>query len=120
MQIGELRSQAEFSRFSWISRRLLEVYDQGLRAAPRRRDDDGVEYSEEAADVVRGIRLLMDAGLNPRAIRLMLPTVHGEMPDAEVRAEVGRMLRHEVQVIDDDVDRLTTARARLHGLLREL
>lgn len=113
MQIGELRRQSE------ISPRLLEVYDRGLRAAPRRRDD-GVEYSEEAADVVRGIRLLMDAGLNPRAIRLMLPTVHGEMPDAEVRAEVGRMLRHEVQVIDDDVDRLTTARARLHGLLREL
>lgn len=112
MQIGELSKQTK------ISPRLLRYYEsQGLLDSTRRANGYR-EYSDEAVDVVRRIRLLLDAGLNSRTIILLLPCIHGATPAVELCKEVDSILDGEVQEIDNAVARLTQQRVTLLNLLR--
>lgn len=111
MQIGELSKRTE------VSPRLLRYYEQQGLLKSTRRSNGYRDYSDEAVDVVRGIRLLLAAGLNTESIRSLLPCLHGDEPGLELCAEVDSMLRHEVRAIDDEVNRLTRQRETLLGLL---
>lgn len=112
MQIGELSKQTA------VSPRLLRYYEEHGLLNSTRRSNGYRDYSDEAVDVVRRIRLLLEAGLTTESIRSLLPCVHGEEPSIELCSEVDSMLRHEVRVIEDEVDRLTRRRQTLLGLLR--
>ncbi|WP_040841623.1 MerR family transcriptional regulator [Nocardia brevicatena] len=112
MQIGELSKRTE------VSPRLLRYYEEQGLLKSTRRSNGYRDYSDEAVDVVRRIRLLLAAGLNTESIRSLLSCVHGDEPRVELCAEVDSILRHEVQAIDAEVDRLTRQRETLLGLLR--
>ncbi|MEV4124854.1 MerR family transcriptional regulator [Nocardia sp. NPDC049707] len=112
MQIGELSERTD------VSPRLLRYYEQQGLLDSTRRSNGYRDYSDEAVDVVRRIRLLLEAGLTTESIRSLLPCIHGDQPSIELCAEVDSILRHEVRAIDDEVDRLTKRRETLRGLLR--
>ncbi|WP_040793645.1 MerR family transcriptional regulator [Nocardia paucivorans] len=111
MRIGEL------SRRTAVPARLLRYYEQQGLLESTRRSNGYRDYSDEAVEVVRRIRLLLEAGLNTETIRSLLPCVHGDEPRVELCTEVDDILRREVRAIDAAVDRLTRRRETLLGLL---
>src|SRR5262249_24378070 len=82
MQIGELSDRTD------VSPRLLRYYEQQGPLNVTRRSNGYRDYSDEAVDTVRRIRLLLDAGLNTESIRMLLPCIHGDDPSLELCTEV--------------------------------
>jgi DNA-binding transcriptional MerR regulator len=112
VQIGELSKQTR------VSPRLLRYYEQQGLLISARRSNGYRDYSDEAVDVVRRIRLLLDAGLNSETIRSLLPCIHGPAPSIDLCSEVDSILHREVQAIDDEVTQMIQQRETLLGLLR--
>ncbi|MFI0421043.1 MerR family transcriptional regulator [Spongiactinospora sp. 9N601] len=67
MRIGEL------SRRTGVSVRSLRYYEEQGLLTPLRLPSGYREYDEQAADTVRGIRLMLAAGLNTTTIAELLP-----------------------------------------------
>lgn len=63
----------EFSRRTGVSQRLLRYYEEQGLLHPARRPSGYREYAEEDVATVRGIRVLLAAGLNTATIRQLLP-----------------------------------------------
>jgi DNA-binding transcriptional MerR regulator len=67
MRIGELAER------TGTARRLLRYYEEQGLIVPRRGTNGYREYDEDAADRVKQIRGLLDAGMPTRIIREILP-----------------------------------------------
>ncbi|GHE74354.1 transcriptional regulator [Streptomyces longispororuber] len=108
----------EFSRRTGVSQRLLRYYEEQGLLAPARRPSGYREYTEEDVTTVRGIRVLLAAGLNTATIAELLPCMvddggtlapacSGMLPD----------LARERDRIDEAVAGLLAARARLDEII---
>lgn len=112
MRIGEL------ARLTGVSVRSLRYYEEQGLLRPERRPSGYREYVHEDAATVRGIRLMLAAGLNTATIGRLLPCMaddggtlapscSGMLPD----------LHRERERLSDAVSDLLTARARLDSLV---
>ncbi|MFI1864841.1 MerR family transcriptional regulator [Streptomyces jumonjinensis] len=108
----------EFSRRTGVSQRLLRYYEEQGLLKPERRPSGYREYAEEDVATVRGIRMLLGAGLNTAVIaellpcmvdtgRILAPACSGMLPD----------LRRERERIDEAVSGLLSARDRLDAII---
>ncbi|MQS34894.1 MerR family transcriptional regulator [Streptomyces katsurahamanus] len=108
----------EFSRRTGVSQRLLRYYEEQGLLRPERRPSGYREYAEEDVATVRGIRMLLGAGLNTAVIaellpcmvdtgRILAPACSGMLPD----------LRRERERIDEAVSGLLSARDRLDAII---
>lgn len=63
----------EFSRRTGVSQRLLRYYEEQGLLEPSRRPSGYREFTEEDIATVRGIRMLLGAGLNTATIAELMP-----------------------------------------------
>ncbi|MFD9904343.1 MerR family transcriptional regulator [Streptomyces sp. NPDC059063] len=108
----------EFSRRTGVSQRLLRYYEEQGLLRPRRRPSGYREYEEEDIATVRGIRVLLAAGLNTATIAELLPCM---IDDGDVLAPAcsGMVpdLARERDRLDDAITDLLAARARLDAII---
>ncbi|MFL1431313.1 MerR family transcriptional regulator [Nocardiopsis sp. frass1] len=108
----------EFSRRTGVSPRLVRYYEEQGLLTPSRAPSGYREFSEEDTATVRGIRILLGAGLNTATIaelmpcmvddgRTLVPACSGMLPD----------LDRERERIDDAVAELLAARDRLDAII---
>lgn len=111
MRIGEL------ARLTGVSRRSLRYYEQqGLLASDRGHDGRGHRsYDGEAVATVAHIRALLSAGIPTALIYDLLPCVQEVGPVLQQCA--APVLQEQLDKLDQQLDGLTTARARLAGVL---
>ncbi|WP_067829091.1 MerR family transcriptional regulator [Actinomadura kijaniata] len=113
MRIGEL------SRLTGVSVRSLRYYEEQGLLRPLRRPSGYREYREEDAATVRGIRLMLAAGLNTATIGELLPCL---ADDGEALAPAcGGMLsdlHRERERLSAAAADLLTARDRLDALIQ--
>ncbi|MCI3934877.1 MerR family transcriptional regulator [Streptomyces sp. AN091965] len=108
----------EFSRRTGVSQRLLRYYEEQGLLAPARRPSGYREYTEEDVVTVRGIRVLLAAGLNTATIAELLPCMIDD--DGALAPGCSGMLpdlTKERDRIDEAVAGLLAARARLDGII---
>ena len=112
MRIGEL------ARRTGVSVRSLRYYEEQGLLRPERRPSGYREYGDEDAVTVRGIRLMLAAGLNTATIGELLPCMAGDgetltpscsgmLPD----------LHREHERLSDAVSDLLAVRERLESLM---
>lgn len=110
----------EFSRRTGVSQRLLRYYEEQGLLAPTRLPSGYREFTEEDVRTVRGIRMLLAAGLGTATIaglmpcmaddgRTLAPACSGMLPD----------LNRERERLDEAVADLLAARTRLDALITE-
>ncbi|MBB5101928.1 DNA-binding transcriptional MerR regulator [Streptomyces spectabilis] len=108
----------EFSRRTGVSQRLLRYYEEQGLLAPVGRPSGYREYTEEDVVTVRGIRVLLAAGLSTATIAELLPCM---VDDGKVLAPgcSGMLpdLARERERIDEAVAGLLAARARLDEII---
>ncbi|WP_052850200.1 MerR family transcriptional regulator [Streptomyces avicenniae] len=108
----------EFARRTGVSQRLLRYYEEQGLLRPSRRPSGYREYTEDDVVTVRGIRILLAAGLGTATIaevlpcmvddgRTLAPACSGMLPDLE----------RERARIDAAVADLLAARDRLDGVI---
>ncbi|WP_447039584.1 MerR family transcriptional regulator [Streptomyces sp. DSM 118878] len=108
----------EFSRRTGVSQRLLRYYEEQGLLRPSRRPSGYREFAEEDIATVRGIRMLLGAGLNTATIaelmpcmvadgRTLAPACSGMLPD----------LNRERERIDEAVAALLAARDTLDTVI---
>ncbi|WP_181788720.1 MerR family transcriptional regulator [Streptomyces phytophilus] len=108
----------EFSRRTGVSQRLLRYYEEQGLLRPSRRPSGYREFTEEDVATVRGIRVLLGAGLNTATIAELLPCMvdggqilapgcPGLLPD----------LNRERDRIDEAVAGLLAARSTLDAVI---
>ncbi|MFI6287170.1 MerR family transcriptional regulator [Streptomyces sp. NPDC051018] len=108
----------EFSRRTGVSQRLLRYYEEQGLLRPSRKPSGYREFSEEDITTVRGIRILLGAGLSTATIAELLPCMvddglilapgcPGMLPD----------LNRERERLDEAVADLLTARATLDSII---
>ncbi|MEU6741383.1 MerR family transcriptional regulator [Streptosporangium sandarakinum] len=113
MRIGEL------SRLTGASVRSLRYYEEQDLLRPLRRPSGYREYRQQDAATVRGIRLMLAAGLNTATIRELLPCM---TDDGEALAPscAGMLpdLRRERERLGNAAADLLAARDRLDTLIQ--
>ncbi|MFE5857093.1 MerR family transcriptional regulator [Streptomyces sp. NPDC056500] len=108
----------EFSRRTGVSQRLVRYYEEQGLLKPSRRPSGYREFTEEDMATVRGIRMLLGAGLNTATIaelmpcmvddgQTLTPSCSGMLPD----------LNRERERIDEAVAGLLAARDRLDAVI---
>ncbi|MEO3972463.1 MerR family transcriptional regulator [Streptomyces sp. CAU 1734] len=108
----------EFSRRTGVSQRLLRYYEEQGLLRPARRPSGYREFAEADLATVRGIRVLLAAGLNTATIagllpcmvedgRILAPACSGMLPD----------LHRERERIDTAVAGLLAARDALDEVI---
>lgn len=112
MRIGEL------ARRTGVSERSLRYYEEQGLLGPERTPAGYRVYAESDVDVVRHVRMLLEAGLNTRFIRNVLPcmvdTGDGLAPGCP---ELLPHLRNERDRITVAIDGLATARTLLDEVI---
>ncbi|MGA4843498.1 MerR family transcriptional regulator [Streptomyces sp. G45] len=108
----------EFSRRTGVSQRLLRYYEEQGLLRPRRRPSGYREYEEADLATVRGIRVLLAAGLTTATIAELLPCMVDD-GDALAPACSGMLtdLNRERGRIDDAISDLLAARDRLDAII---
>lgn len=108
----------EFSRRTGVSQRLLRYYEEQGLLRPARRPSGYREFAEEDVATVRGIRILLGAGLNTATIAELLPCM---VDDGKVLAPgcPGMLpdLKRERERIDGAVAGLLAARSTLDAVI---
>ncbi|WP_405676624.1 MerR family transcriptional regulator [Streptomyces sp. NBC_01511] len=108
----------EFSRRTGVSQRLLRYYEEQGLLAPSRRPSGYREYAEEDMVTVRGIRVLLGAGLNTATIAELLPCM---VDDGQILAPgcSGLLpdLHRERERVNEAVAGLLAARDRLDAII---
>ncbi|GAA4102695.1 MerR family transcriptional regulator [Actinomadura miaoliensis] len=112
MRIGEL------SRLTGVSVRSLRYYEEQGLLRPRRRPSGYREYRAEDAATVRGIRLMLAAGLSTATIGELLPcmTDDGEALTPSCSGMLPDLHRERERLSDAAAD-LLAARDRLDTLI---
>jgi len=112
MRIGE------FSRRTGVSERFLRYYEEQGLLKPSRRPSGYREYAEEDVATVRGIRMLLGAGLNTATIAELLPCM---VDDGQILAAAcsGMLpdLNRERERISEAVAGLLAARDALDAII---
>lgn len=111
MRIGEL------ARRSRASERSLRHYEQQGLLAPTRAANGYRDYHDDAVDVVRTIRTLLDAGLTTRTIAQLLPCVRLIGGQAVPCSDLLADLHHERRRIEDQITSLTTSQRILDTVI---
>ncbi|WP_338024694.1 MULTISPECIES: MerR family transcriptional regulator [Amycolatopsis] len=108
----------EFSRRTGVSQRLLRYYEEQGLLTPSRRPSGYREFTEEDIATVRGIRILLGAGLNTATIAELLPCM---IDDGRILAAAcsGTLagLDRERERIDQAVAGLLAARRTLDAII---
>ncbi|MFH8347730.1 MerR family transcriptional regulator [Streptomyces sp. NPDC018045] len=108
----------EFSRRTGVSQRLLRYYEEQGLLNPARRPSGYREFTEEDISTVRGIRMLLGAGLNTATIAELLPCM---IDDGKILAPAcsGMLpdLNRERARISEAVAGLLAARDALDALI---
>ncbi|MFF0725965.1 MerR family transcriptional regulator [Streptomyces sp. NPDC004134] len=108
----------EFSRRTGVSQRLLRYYEEQGLLRPARRPSGYRDFTEEDVATVRGIRILLGAGLNTATIAELLPCM---VDDGQVLAPgcPGLLadLHRERDRIDEAVAGLLAARDTLDAVI---
>ena len=111
MQIGQL------SKMTGISIRMLRYYeDQGL-LKPIRSESGYRIYSVKDEERIHRIRVLIQAGLNLQAIKLLLPCISVEQLEVDPCEQVLTSLKSELDNIDKKIDNLKVSREYLSNYL---
>ena len=115
MRIGEL------ARRTGVRERSLRYYEEQGLLGPERTPAGYRVYAESDVDVVRHVRMLLEAGLNTRFIRNVLPcmvdTGDGLAPGCP---ELLPHLRNERDRITVAIDGLATARTLLDEVIEAI
>jgi DNA-binding transcriptional MerR regulator len=113
VQIGVLADRAG------VSTRTLRYYEEKGLLRPNRTPAGYRVYTEEHAETVRRIRILLAAGLNTDTVREILPCM---VDDGEFLApgcdDLVAELERERQRIDDRIAELHDVRSALTGIIR--
>ncbi|MEU0992043.1 MerR family transcriptional regulator [Streptomyces sp. NPDC005953] len=108
----------EFSRRTGVSQRLVRYYEEQGLLKPSRRPSGYREFTEEDMATVRGIRMLLGAGLNTATIAELMPCM---VDDGQTLAPAcsGMLpdLNRERERIDEAVAGLLAARDRLDTVI---
>ncbi|MFE2039915.1 MerR family transcriptional regulator [Streptomyces sp. NPDC059477] len=108
----------EFSRRTGVSQRLLRYYEEQGLLRPTRRPSGYREFAEEDVATVRGIRMLLAAGLGTATIAELMPCM---VDDGKILAPVcsGMLpdLHRERDRINEAVADLLTARDTLDAVI---
>ncbi|MEV0638463.1 MerR family transcriptional regulator [Streptomyces sp. NPDC050619] len=108
----------EFSRRTGVSQRLLRYYEEQGLLKPSRRPSGYREFTEEDIATVRGIRILLGAGLNTATIAELLPCM---VDDGQILAPAcaGMLpdLNRERERINEAVAGLLAARDTLDAVI---
>ncbi|MEV6079645.1 MerR family transcriptional regulator [Streptomyces sp. NPDC052069] len=108
----------EFSRRTGVSQRLLRYYEEQGLLEPSRRPSGYREFTEEDIATVRGIRMLLGAGLNTATIAELMPCM---VDDGQTLAPAcsGMLpdLNRERERIDEAVAGLLAARDTLDAVI---
>ncbi|MYV98887.1 MerR family transcriptional regulator [Streptomyces sp. SID3343] len=108
----------EFSRRTGVSQRLLRYYEEQGLLEPSRSPNGYREFTEEDIVTVRGIRILLGAGLNTATIAELLPCM---VDDGQILAPAcsGILpdLNRERERINEAVAGLLAARDRLDAVV---
>ncbi|MFE2290069.1 MerR family transcriptional regulator [Streptomyces sp. NPDC059452] len=108
----------EFSRRTGVSQRSLRYYEEQGLLQPARRPSGYREYGEADVVAVRGIRMLLAAGLNTATIAELLPCMVDEDRILEPACSSALpFLDRERERIDEAVTGLLAARDRLDALI---
>lgn len=111
MQIGQLAKK------TGISIRMLRYYeDQGL-LTPIRSDSGYRIYSEKDEERVHRIKVLIKAGLNLKAIKLLLPCISVEQLEVDPCDQVILSLNNELNNIKRKIDHLQLSQQYLSDYL---
>ncbi|MER5989309.1 MULTISPECIES: MerR family transcriptional regulator [unclassified Streptomyces] len=113
MRIGEL------SRRTGVSPRLLRYYEEQGLLDPVREEGNGYRsYPDNAVRCVQQIRGLLDSGLSTRALRSVVPCLHGSVTlPAAPGPELTALLRRELDQLNERIDCLTRNRDAIHDYL---
>lgn len=108
----------EFSRRTGVSQRLLRYYEEQGLLKPSRRPSGYREFTEEDIATVRGIRILLGAGLSTATIAGLLPCM---VDDGQTLAPAcsGLLpdLNRERERLDEAVTGLLAARDKLDAVI---
>ncbi|WP_030666475.1 MerR family transcriptional regulator [Streptomyces rimosus] len=108
----------EFSRLTGVSQRLLRYYEEQGLLQPSRRPSGYREFTEEDIATVRGIRMLLGAGLSTTTIAGLLPCM---VDDGQTLAPAcsGLLpdLNRERDRINEAVAGLLAAREKLDAII---
>ncbi|WP_411079071.1 MerR family transcriptional regulator [Streptomyces sp. cmx-18-6] len=108
----------EFSRRTGVSQRLLRYYEEQGLLSPARLPSGYREYEEADVVTVRGIRMLLAAGLNTATIAELLPCMpdKGRVLEPACSAVLPDLNRERAR-IDEAAAALLAARDRLDALI---
>ncbi|MFD4375111.1 MerR family transcriptional regulator [Streptomyces sp. NPDC059202] len=109
----------EFSRRTGVSQRLLRSYEEQGLLKPSRRPSGYREFAEEDIATVRGIRMLLGAGLNTATIAELMPPCMVDDGQTLAPACSGMLpdLNRERERIDEAVAGLLAARDTLDAVI---
>ena len=111
MKIGEL------SRRTGISVRMLGYYEGEGLLAPPRTEAGYRDYSPAEEETVLRIKMLGAAGMTLETIQQLLPCVTNNNPDFRPCNELRKILRNQVDLIDQRIETLSQSRTILAGFL---
>ncbi|UGT45185.1 MerR family transcriptional regulator [Nocardia yamanashiensis] len=101
----------ELAQATGVAPRLLRYYEEQGLLVPQRDSNGYRTYDDQAAARVHRIRELLDAGLNTRAIRAILPCV---VPEGIQHCDRTRKIVHDgLSRLDDEIAALTRRRTLL-------
>ncbi|AWL88453.1 MerR family transcriptional regulator [Streptomyces globisporus] len=108
----------EFSRRTGVSQRSLRYYEEQGLLRPTRRPSGYREYEEPDVVTVRGIRMLLAAGLNTAVIAELLPCMvdEGRILEPACSSMLPGLHRERAR-IDEAATALLAARDRLDALI---
>ncbi|MFI2240128.1 MerR family transcriptional regulator [Streptomyces chrestomyceticus] len=108
----------EFARRTGVSQRLLRYYEEQGLLKPSRRSSGYREFAEEDIATVRGIRMLLGAGLGTATIAELMPCM---VDDGQILAPAcsGMLpdLHRERERLDEAVAGLLAAREKLDAVI---
>lgn len=108
----------EFARRTGVSPRLLRYYEEQGLLKPSRRSSGYREFAEEDIATVRGIRMLLGAGLGTATIAELMPCM---VDDGQILAPAcsGMLpdLHRERERLDEAVAGLLAAREKLDAVI---
>ena len=111
MKIGEL------SRRTGVSVRMLRYYEGEGLLAPPRTEAGYRDYSPAEEETVLRIKMLGAAGMTLETIQQLLPCVTNNNPDFRPCNELRKILRNQVDLIDQRIETLSQSRTILAGFL---
>lgn len=114
MKIGEL------SKRTGVSIRMLRYYETEGLLGPQRTASGYRDYGPVDEQTVGRIKLLGAAGMTLDTIRQFLPCIHGDRFVIEPCDELRQVLRQQIELINEKMEKLTQSRIVLASFLSDI